>query len=39
MNLLPLTESEITSVINNLKLTYSSAYDGITKKNWNYLFS
>jgi hypothetical protein len=32
MNLLPITESEITSVINNLKLTYSSGYDGITNK-------
>jgi hypothetical protein len=32
MNLLPITESEITSVINNLKLTYSSGYDDITNK-------
>jgi hypothetical protein len=32
MNLLPVTESEITSVINNLKLTCSSGYDGITNK-------
>jgi hypothetical protein len=27
MSLLPVTESEITNVINNLKLTYSSGYD------------
>jgi hypothetical protein len=32
MNLLPVTESEITSVINNIKLTYSSGYDGVTNK-------
>jgi hypothetical protein len=32
MNLLPVTESEITSVIINLKLTYSSGYDGINDK-------
>jgi hypothetical protein len=32
MTVLPVTESEITSVINDLKLTYSSGYDGITNK-------
>ena len=32
MNLLPVTEPEIISIINNLKLTYSSGYDGITNK-------